>query len=537
MSFASFGLDPAVTDGLRLLGHDQPTAFQAEIIPPILAGRDVVAVSASGGGRGTASALGAVERLRQGPAGTLRAVIVVPSPERARYLCSLLDQLGRSQGHRVVQLCWGVPMAQQVRQVEAGVDVAVACPERLLDHIQRRTLLVDHVGLVILDQADRLFYMGFLPTTGEILQRLPKPRQTVVFAESWPADLGRLCGEQTVDPATFGPADAVPVVRAPQVLHRVDAVRKRDVLLHLLSQSEAASVLVFARTKHRARQFCQAVQRAGHKAAFVEGSLAPAYRRQVVSRFLRGDYRVLVATDVAGRGIDVSRLPLVVNVDAPANPEAYVYRIHRIGEAAPAAATVTIATADDESVIRQIEERLGEGLPQAADQFPTVEAPPAAPPPGEPRKADSPPPAERPRNPRRPVRAARPERVANPKPGPRKPARETPPAPPKQPKRPAPDDDREEGDPEQPTENFSRMDLMRMRQHRPAPRAPTGGGVYVATSGARPIVLSSHVSRAPGRAEEPPRWAKSGPPKPKGAKGPRKPRRPEQDRPRPGRRG
>ncbi|MEK7705810.1 MAG: DEAD/DEAH box helicase [Myxococcota bacterium] len=363
MSFSSFNLHPQVAAGVAALGYETPTPIQAQSIAPIMEGRDVLGLAQTGTGKTAAFVLPILNRLLPGPRGRLRALIVAPTRELAEQIHEAVTALGQRTGLRSTTVYGGVSFGPQAQRLRAGVDIVVACPGRLLDHMQQGTIRLSSIEVLVLDEADRMFDMGFLPGIRRIVAALPKERQTLLFSATMPDDIRRLVHEIQRQPLTVQVSPSAPVSTVAHALYPVPQNLKPELLLELLgSMDDAGSVLVFTRTKHRAKRLGERLERAGYKAASLQGNLSQNRRQEALTGFREGRTRILVATDIAARGIDVSSISHVVNFDMPDTTDAYTHRIGRTGRAARTGDAYTFVTREDEDMVRSIERVLGERI-------------------------------------------------------------------------------------------------------------------------------------------------------------------------------
>ncbi len=359
MSFEAFDLHPHIAAGVQSLGYTSPTPIQARSIPTVLQGRDVLGLAQTGTGKTAAFALPILQRLINGRRGRVRALIVAPTRELAEQIHEAFQALGRRTGLRSATVYGGVGMNPQIARIRAGVEVVVACPGRLLDHLERGTIDLSQVEVVVLDEADRMFDMGFLPDVRRILKRLPANRQTLLFSATMPADVRRLAHDILREPVTVQVDRAAPATTVSHALYPVGQHLKTALLLELLRHTDAESVLVFTRTKHRAKRVGEQLAKAGYRATSLQGNLSQNRRQAALDGFRAGEFQILVATDIAARGIDVSTISHVVNYDIPDTVDAYTHRIGRTGRAARTGDAFTLVTREDEALVRDIERALG----------------------------------------------------------------------------------------------------------------------------------------------------------------------------------
>ncbi|MBI4422998.1 MAG: DEAD/DEAH box helicase [Elusimicrobia bacterium] len=359
MGFTTLNLDPKIAAGIRSLGYAAPTPIQQQSIPPILQGRDVLGLAQTGTGKTAAFAVPILQRLLQGPRGRVRALVLAPTRELADQIQESFRALGAQTGLRCQTVYGGVGMGPQVSNLRRGVELVVACPGRLLDHLERGTIDLSRLEVLVLDEADRMFDMGFLPGIRQILKRLPAKRQTLLFSATMPADIRGLAHEVLKDPVTVQVDHTVPLTTVAHALYPVAEHLKTDLLVRLLQLAGEGSVLVFMRTKHRAKRLAQRLQEQGRSVTCLQGNLSQNRRKEALEGFRDGRYAVLVATDIASRGIDVSQITHVINYDVPDTTEAYTHRIGRTGRAARTGDAFTLVTRDDEAMVRDIERALG----------------------------------------------------------------------------------------------------------------------------------------------------------------------------------
>lgn len=362
MSFSSFGLDDRIVSGLPRT-YSTPTPIQTQAIPHVMQGKDVLGLAQTGTGKTAAFVLPILNRLIDRPRGKPRALIIAPTRELAEQICAAIRELGPKLLIRATTIYGGVSMNAQIQQLRRGVDIVVACPGRLLDHIQQRTIDLRALEVLVLDEADHMFDMGFLPTLKRILKTLPATRQTLLFSATMPKEVRGLAMETLKDPETVQVGNRAPVSTVEHVLYGVTQANKTKLLLRLIDQQAEGSVLVFTRTKHRAKKLDESLKEAGHSATSLQGNLSQARRDLALKGFRSGKYRVMVATDIAARGIDVASVKHVVNYDIPDTVEAYTHRIGRTGRAERTGDASTFVTPEDRGMVRSIERTLGSAIP------------------------------------------------------------------------------------------------------------------------------------------------------------------------------
>ena len=362
MSFNSFNLHPQITAGVKALGYHTPTPIQDQAIPPVMQGRDVMGLAQTGTGKTAAFVLPILERLMKGPRGRIRALVIAPTRELAEQINTAITDLGRQTRLRSVSIYGGVAINPQKQKLSAGVEIVVACPGRLLDHIGQRTISLSHLEVLVLDEADRMFDMGFLPDIRKIIRHVPDERQTLLFSATMPDDIRLLARDILRTPVTVQVDPAAPASTVSHALYPIDQHLKTGLLLELLRHTDTESVLVFARTKYRAKRLGQQLEKAGYRAASLQGNLSQNRRQAALDGFRDGSYQILVATDIAARGIDVSCISHVINYDMPDTADAYTHRIGRTGRAAKTGDAFTFITHEDEETVRSIERILGEKI-------------------------------------------------------------------------------------------------------------------------------------------------------------------------------
>jgi len=373
-SFHALGLSEALLRDLAEAGFASPTPIQEQAIPPALAGRDVIGCAQTGTGKTAAFVIPIVERLATLPKGQPKALILAPTRELALQTLATIEKLGRSRGISATVIVGGADMQAQVRGLRQRPDILVATPGRLLDHMWNGTILLSSMKMLVLDEADRMLDMGFAPQINQILDALPEERQTLLFSATLPADLARLVQASVRNPVRVMVApSATTADGVTQAIHYTSHTDKSDLLLSLLG-ADKDTALVFTRTKHRADRLGRMLGRAGHRVAILHGGRSLSQRRAALEGFKRGAFRVLVATDIAARGIDVANIGHVINFDLPNCPEDYVHRIGRTARMKTTGRATSFVTGEDRSQLRDIERLLGQAVPLAAGSG----APPSA---------------------------------------------------------------------------------------------------------------------------------------------------------------
>ncbi|WP_426287240.1 DEAD/DEAH box helicase [Luteibacter sp. E-22] len=359
MSFDSLGLAPALLRALSEAGYEKPTPIQAAAIPEVLAGHDLMAAAQTGTGKTAAFALPVLQRLareeRNEGRRPIRALILTPTRELAAQVQENLRDYGKYVRLSSTVIFGGVGMGNQLQALRRGVDIVVATPGRLLDHMQQRSVDLSKVDVLVLDEADRMLDMGFLPALKRILAAVPRQRQTLLFSATFAPEIKALAQQFMRDPREISTTPANTVANTvTHVVHPVDAAAKRDLLLHILSQDSRRQTLVFGRTKHGADKLVRHLEQSGVKAAAIHGNKSQNARTRALSDFKSGRVTVLVATDIAARGIDIDQLPVVINFDLPMVAEDYVHRIGRTGRAGAEGQAISLVSHDESGLLRDI---------------------------------------------------------------------------------------------------------------------------------------------------------------------------------------
>jgi ATP-dependent RNA helicase RhlE len=325
-------------------------------------GRDVVGLAQTGTGKTAAFVLPILHRLMQGGRRHIRALVIAPTRELAEQIHEAINTMGRQTRLRSVSIYGGVSMNPQIQKLRSGVEIVVACPGRLLDHMNHGMINLSHLEVLVLDEADRMFDMGFLPDIRKIIKHVPAKRQTLLFSATMPDDIRRLAREVLHTPVTVQVDPAAPASTVSHALYPVNQHLKTALLLELLRHTNTESVLIFTRTKHRAKRLGQQLEKAGYRAASLQGNLSQNRRQAALDGFREGSYQVLVATDVAARGIDVLSISHVINYDMPDTIDAYTHRVGRTGRAEKTGDAFSFITREDEDVVHSIESVLGEKM-------------------------------------------------------------------------------------------------------------------------------------------------------------------------------
>jgi ATP-dependent RNA helicase RhlE len=359
-SFSDFGLSPAVLDALAGEGYTAPTPIQTQAIPPGLAGRDILGIAQTGTGKTAAFALPIIERLladpRRAPARGCRVLVLAPTRELASQIADSFHVYARNTHLNGAVIFGGVSIGRQERQMAPGVDILVATPGRLLDLIDRRSLSIRDIEILVLDEADQMLDLGFIHALKRIVAMLPKARQTMFFSATMPKTIAGLADSFLSDPVKVAVAPvATTAERVEQSVMFVPQQKKQAVLHKVLEDAALDRVLVFARTKHGADRIVRHLGQAGFDAAAIHGNKSQAQRERALAGFKDGRCRILVATDIAARGIDIDDVSHVLNFDLPNIPESYVHRIGRTARAGRAGIAISFCAEDERSYLRDIE--------------------------------------------------------------------------------------------------------------------------------------------------------------------------------------
>jgi len=363
VAFSGLKLHPDLVRGVADLGFARPTPIQSRAIPQALAGRDLLACAATGSGKTAAFLLPILHQLIERPRGATRALVLAPTRELALQILDDVKGLSRHTGIRAAAVHGGVSLGPQEKAFRTGADIIVATPGRLLDHFQRGYAALPGLEYLVLDEADRMLDMGFLPDIRRVLRHVPRPRQTFFFSATMPPAIEALTREILRDPARIALQQrAAPARGVRQTVYPVPAGLRGALLVELLKRGHVNDALVFTRTKHRANRLCKVLNRNGIAAERIHGNRSQAQRTKALAGFKAGKYRVLVATDIAARGIDVDALGHVVNFDVPAVPDDYIHRVGRTARAEATGDAFTLVAPEDEGDVRRIEQALGTRL-------------------------------------------------------------------------------------------------------------------------------------------------------------------------------
>ena len=365
MPFTSLKLHSALLNAIKELGFVRPTPIQQQAVPPALEGRDLIACAQTGSGKTAAFLLPIINRLIDRPRRTTRALILAPTRELAAQILEDANALAVHTPVTAAAVYGGVGMGAQEHAFRSGVDIIIATPGRLIDHMRASYARLDRIEHLVLDEADRMLDMGFLPEIRRVIAKLPTRRQTLFFSATMPAPILALAGEMLRDPVSIQTQrQSAPAAGITQAVYPVSQELKPALIVQLLRRKEVTQALIFTRTKHRANRLAEYLVEAGVRAERIHGNRSQAQRAAALADFKSGIFPVLVATDIAARGIDVTALGHVVNFDVPLVPEDYIHRVGRTGRAEATGEAFTFVSPDEEEALRAIERATGKRLPR-----------------------------------------------------------------------------------------------------------------------------------------------------------------------------
>ncbi len=364
MSFEQFNLDPRLKAGVNRAGYDVPTPIQTQTIPIILEGHDIIGTAQTGTGKTAAFVLPILHKLLNGPLNKTRALIITPTRELAEQIHQVIRELATGTKIRSATVYGGVGATPQINALRSGVDIIVACPGRLLDHIDQGNARLNGIQYLVLDEADRMFDMGFLPSVRKILSHLPTQRQTLLFSATFPPEVEKLTAQTLKHPKRISVGISRPAHTVTHALFPVSMHLKTQLLLALLKQTKTDSVLIFTRTRHRAHRLAQQIAREGYRVTSLHSDRTQGQRQSALAGFKDGRYQIMVATDIAARGLDIESISHVMNYDMPDTADAYIHRIGRTGRAERTGDAFTLVTPDDNDMIRTLEKIMKQNLPR-----------------------------------------------------------------------------------------------------------------------------------------------------------------------------
>ena len=364
--------------GIKYAGYETATPIQEAAIPAALRGRDIIGTAQTGTGKTAAFVLPILHRLLDGPRGMPRALIVTPTRELAEQIHQVVRALSTGTKLRSTTIYGGVGANRQIKALKEGAEILVATPGRLLDLIQQRYARLNHIEVLVLDEADRMFDMGFLPDVQRIIKAVPVQRQTMLFSATFPLEVEQLAAQSLKNPQRISMGLSRPAHTVTHALYPVPAHLKTALLLKLLRQTATESVLVFTRTKHRAEKVARQIAHAGFRVTSLHSNRTQGQREQALRGFKTGHFQIMVATDIAARGLDVESISHVINYDMPDTADAYIHRIGRTGRAQRAGDAFTLVTSEDKDMIRNLERIMGQPLTRInlPDFDYTIPAPP-----------------------------------------------------------------------------------------------------------------------------------------------------------------
>ena len=359
MNFEQFNLDSRLMQGIKYAGYETATPIQEAAIPAALRGRDIIGTAQTGTGKTAAFVLPILNKLLEGPRGMPRALIVTPTRELAEQINQVVHALAVGTKLRSATIYGGVGAGNQIKALRAGAEILVACPGRLLDLIQQRHAKMERIEILVLDEGDRMFDMGFLPDVKRIIKAVPAKRQTMLFSATFPAEVEMLAGQALVEPQKIAMGISKPAITVAHALYPVPQHLKSGLLLKLLKQTDTDSVLIFTRTKHRADKLARQIAHAGHRVTSLHSNRTQGQREQALTGFKSGHFPIMVATDIAARGLDIESISHVINFDMPDTADAYIHRIGRTGRAQRTGDAFTLVTPEDNDMIRSLERIMG----------------------------------------------------------------------------------------------------------------------------------------------------------------------------------
>lgn len=379
MNFNQFELDSRLQTGIARAGYETPTPIQTAALPAALAGQDLIATAQTGTGKTAVFVLPILHKLLSGPRNVSRALIVTPTRELAEQIKEVVNALSAGTRLRSATIYGGVGPASQIGALRDGVEILIACPGRLLDLMSQNHARLNNVEILVLDEADRMFDMGFLPDVRRIIKALPVRRQTMLFSATFPIEIEKLAAQALRSPKRIAVGLSRPARTVTHALYPVPQHLKTGLLLALLRKTDTDSVLIFTRTKHRAQRLARQIDQAGYRVTSLHSDRSQGQRQAALNGFKRGDFQIMVATDIAARGLDVQSISHVINFDMPDTADAYIHRIGRTGRAERTGDAFTLVTPDDDGMVRTLEKVMGKRLArQTMDEFDYLIPPPSA---------------------------------------------------------------------------------------------------------------------------------------------------------------
>jgi ATP-dependent RNA helicase RhlE len=362
MNFNQFNLDSCLNTGIQQSGYEQPTKIQESVIPLALTGSDLIGTAQTGTGKTAAFVLPILHKLLKNQRNQTGALIITPTRELAEQIHQTIRDLGKGTNLRSIAIYGGVSAQSQIDVLRRGVEIVVACPGRLLDHIKNQHARLNAIEILVLDEADRMLDMGFLPDINRILKHLPKQRQTMLFSATFPKEIEQLAKQILNHPQRISIGITRPAHTVSHTLYPVSQHLKKGLLVRLLEDTNTDSVLIFTRTKHRAQRLSRQLNQSGYSTTSLHGNRSQSQRSSALAGFKKGKFEIMVATDIAARGLDIESISHVINFDMPDTPDAYIHRIGRTGRAKRLGEAFTFSTPDDRDIIRKIEKIMGQRL-------------------------------------------------------------------------------------------------------------------------------------------------------------------------------
>jgi len=377
LNFDKFNLNPRLSAGLKKAGYDDATPIQQAAIPAALRGRDIIGTAQTGTGKTAAFVLPILNKLLDGQRNVARALIVTPTRELAEQINDVIKTLSTGTKLKSATIYGGVGAGPQIKALQNGAEILVACPGRLLDLIQQGLAKMDRIEVLVLDEADRMFDMGFLPDVRRIVKAVPRKRQTMLFSATFPPDVELLASQSLIEPQRIAMGISRPAYTVSHALYPVPQHLKSKLLIELLKETDTNSVLIFTRTKHRAHRVAQQIKRAGFEATSLHGDRSQGQRQSALKGFKSGRHQIMVATDIAARGLDIDTISHVINYDMPDTADAYIHRIGRTGRAQRTGDAFTLVTPEDDDMIRILERIMKQPLERKTlERFDYKAAPP-----------------------------------------------------------------------------------------------------------------------------------------------------------------
>ena len=377
MNFNQFNLDPRLQAGITRLGYREPTPIQVAAIPAAVTGQDLIGTAQTGTGKTAAFVLPILNRLMHGPRNRTRALIITPTRELAEQIHESIRDLAYGTQLRSATVYGGVGPAGQIRALREGVEIIVACPGRLLDLAEQGHVKFGGVEVLVLDEADRMFDMGFLPSVKRVLKLVPAKRQTMLFSATFPKEVDQLAAQALHDPKRVTLGLREPVHTVSHALYPVPQHLKTALLLELLKRTDTASVLIFTRTRHRAHKLAQQIGRDGYKVTSLHSDRTQGQRQIAINGFKKGVYQIMVATDIAARGLDIEHISHVINYDMPNTSDDYIHRIGRTGRMEHTGDAFTLVTPEDTDMVRTLERLMKQPIKRQVLSDFNYKAPPA----------------------------------------------------------------------------------------------------------------------------------------------------------------